>query len=77
LAVLVKTLGGGSRILDMDGHIGAARIVVYRSSDGKRLAEIPIVPLPVSAFDFAVSGDGTRLGVFSDGKLRLLSIPAT
>ena len=76
-AVLVRTLGGGSRLLDQDAHVKAARVVVYRASDGKRLAEIPIIPLPLSVFDFAlsgVSGDGTRLAVFSDGELRILSI---
>jgi hypothetical protein len=73
-AVLVKTLGGGSRILDLGARLKAARIIVYRASDGKRLAEVPIALLPVAAFDFALSGDGTRLGVLCDGELRILSI---
>jgi len=74
-AVLVKSFTGGSRILDISSHISKARIVVYRTADGKRVTEVPIEPLPTSVFDFAISGDGKQLGVLSDGDLRIFPIP--
>jgi hypothetical protein len=76
VAVLAERFTGGSRLLDLDGHINKVRIIVYRVLDGKRLAEVPIAPLPLSVFDFAISGDGKRLGVLSDGDLAIFSIPA-
>jgi hypothetical protein len=77
-AVLVQTYAGGSRALDRNGQRTKARIVVYRTEDGKRLMEVPIVPLPPerldAVLDFAISRDDRYLGVLSDGTLRCLPI---
>jgi len=77
-AVLVQTYAGGSRILDMNGHRTKARIVVYRPEDGRRLMEVPIVPLPPerlgTVLDFAISRDGQYLGILSDSTLRWVPI---
>ncbi len=77
-AVLVQTYAGGSRALDRNGHRTKARVVLYRSEDGKRLMEVPIVPLPPerldAVLDFAISRDGRYLGILSDGTLRCLPV---
>ena len=74
-AVLVKTWAGGSKFLDINPHLKALTIVVYAAKDGKRLLEVPVMPLPSSVLDFAVSMDGKYLGITFDGELRLIPIP--
>ncbi len=75
-AVLVKKYVGGSQFLDINGHLVSSRVVVYRSTDGRRLAEVPVQHLPSYVFNFAISPDGKLLAILSDGDLTLASISA-
>jgi|WetSurMetagenome_2_1015567.scaffolds.fasta_scaffold67788_1 hypothetical protein len=74
-ALLIKTFAGGSDFWDTNSHLKAMKVIVYSASNGKRLLEVPITPLPGSIFDFALSRDGKHLAILSDGELRLIPIP--
>lgn len=40
LAVALSKYVGGSDLLDINGHLKIMRIIIYRTSDGKRLAQV-------------------------------------
>ncbi len=73
-SILVQTYVGNSDFLDMNGRLKSERIVVYNSTSGKRLAEIPVEHLPSIIFNFQLSPDGKLLAILSDGDLQLNSI---
>jgi hypothetical protein len=69
---------GGSLAFDINGCLQSAKAIVYRTSDGKHLAEVPIQhpgkPPFRYPFDFALSPDGSLLAVLSDGFVQLTRI---
>lgn|GEM_PF-3047343 len=78
-AIVLAESVGGSRILDINSRLKSVKIVVYRTTDGKRLAEVPVEHLGKPAFSpylfhFALSPDGSLLAVLSDGFLQITPI---
>ncbi len=73
-AILVQRYVGGSNFFDIDGRLKSSKIVVYRSSDGSRLAEIPVQRIGQYDFEFTLSPEGTTLAILSDGDLIITRI---
>jgi hypothetical protein len=74
LAVAVRRFGGGSSFLDISRKLKAVRVIVYRTSDGSKLLEVPVNPNPSAAFDFALSPSGDTLAVLSDEFLEIAAV---
>jgi hypothetical protein len=71
-AIAVKKFGGGNQFLDIPNKLKGIKVVAYQISTGKRVWEVPVDPLPLSQFDFALSPKGDVLAIISDGFLEIV-----
>jgi len=77
LAVALSKYVGGSDLLDINGHLKTMRIIIYRTSDGRRLAQVVVEHPPrIPSNFFALSRDGSLLAILSDGFLQITALSA-
>lgn len=77
VAVSLRTVEAKKHLLtESSRRITATRIVVYDLSLKKQILTLIVDPLPKSAYDFALSPDGTKLVVLNDRRVSVYSIPS-
>jgi hypothetical protein len=69
--------GKGGGFFDRDVTWTASRIVVYDLSAKSLVLSVSVVPRPRDTYDFALSPDGSKLGVLCDGVLSLYNVHMT
>ena len=82
-AIVIDTMRGGNKALDVGGRLRARRLLVYRSDSGTELANLRVYPpVPhygvalgiVPGFTFDLSPDGHVLAVLSEGIVTIAKI---
>ncbi len=73
-AAAIKKFSGGSSFFDISPHLSNLRIVVFKSQDVSRIAEIRVPHTPKNRFDFALSPKGSRIAILADDYLQVFSL---
>ena len=74
LAMQVRTVSGGNRILDIGSRVTARRVAVYDVEAAKEIASIPARVKLHYSFAFDLSPDGRKLAVLEDDVLRIVDL---
>jgi hypothetical protein len=73
-ALAITKYKGAVAALDIGGHPGARRVVVYDSETGEEKASLNVDPITRYQFDFALSPDGHRVAVLVDNVLTVADV---
>jgi hypothetical protein len=74
VAVDMSTVRGGSRALDLSGHLTARRVAVFDIEAGKEIASIPVKTKHHYRLEFDLSPDGHRLAILEDDMVKVFNV---
>jgi len=74
LFAVTITEGKGGGFSDTDVRLTGMRVAVYSVSLGRQVASIPVLPLPQTSYDFALSPDGSKVAVLDDSHLSVYGL---
>lgn len=74
IAVALAT-GKGGGFWDTNIRTVALNVSVYSIEKQRSILNVPLSPMPVKNCDFALSPDGSKLAILSDGDLSVYSVP--